>query len=392
MGKNNSKIAPKNRKEKMEIGIIILKPILLTVLPLLFKKAYDIWQDSESLDGKKDGKFLFIFIIILTVHLCISVYFAISENKMREKKHKEEIKGYKNEIKEQKDINKKNILLLADYSNKIDNFHKDVSKQSKIIEDQKNEILSYKEKITKMSNELKAYHTESKDTAFLLIDQIITGTANDIYREIKRIRNNVHSEVLDWKLVESNCDKICQMVYDYVRSIAQRGDGFSVSVVFKAAENNIEGYYMPSRISSDKNKPSIYRNFEPKEKYVKYCFNDLLQNTSTKHKICKDKEEIKASFEKPDADYSQYIGIPIYCTGSKKIALMQIIAYNESVIFEDIALLEYITTNLFIPIANLVLLVDKTENILQIINNIDPIKVVDKDNKVKSGFFRKGKK
>ncbi len=355
--------------ERKENFINTIKPLFLTFLPIIFKNYYDLWKVNKNIS--ENIKPLLLFIIFVLLDVAAIVFFSYYDFKIRDKEHKSQIKILKEKVKQKDTIIKNNSVSLKNSNNEINALKKTITEKNKKIE-----------KLNKSLNELSLENEEykhkliinsnnSKATAFTLIDEIVSGTADNLYQEIKRIKNDEHTEIIDWSMIETYCDKICKTLFEYILNISKNGKIFSVSIIFKMNKNSKEGYIMPSRYNSDKHTPKIYRNFESKDKYENYCFHELFANTSTNYKICMNKEEIKQNFENYKPDYSQYIGIPICCTGGKKIALIQVVAYKDSVISDSRESLESLITELFIPIANSVFLINKIENSLQILNEVN---------------------
>ncbi len=361
-------IISKNTDKKEKI-INIIKPLFLTFLPIVFKNYYDLWKVNKNISENITPLLFFVVFFLLDVGAI--VFFSYYDFQIRDKEHKLQIKAHKKEIKEKNKIIKNNSDLLNRNRDEIIDCKNTISEKDKKIEELNKSLAELRFENEECKHKLVINSNDSKTTAFALIDEIVSGTADNLYQEIKRIKNDEHTEIIDWSLIETYCDKICKTLFEYITKIAKKGKLFSVSIIFKTNKNSKEGYIMPSRYNSDRHTPRIYRNFESKEKYENYCFHALFENTSTNYKIYMNKEELEQHFENYKPDYSQYIGIPICCTGGKKIALIQVVAYKDSVISDSQESLESLITELFIPIASSVFLVNKIENSLQILNNIN---------------------
>lgn len=360
----------RKKTEKKEKFINIIKPLALTFLPIIFKNYYDLWKVNKNIS--ENIRPLLIFIVFLLLDVAAIIFFSYYDFQIRDRDHKAQIKEYKSKIKEKDNVIKNNSKSLNIKENEINVCKKSITEKDKEIGKLEKSLAELQSENEEYKHKLVINSNDSKATAFTLIDEIVSGTADNLYQEIKRIKNDEHTEIIDWGIIETYCDKICNTLFEYIKKISKKGKLFSVSIIFKMNKDSKEGYIMPSRYTSDKHKPKIYRNFEQKDKYENYCFHVLFENDSTNYKICMNKEELKQNFENYKPDYSQYVGIPICCTGGKKIALIQVVAYKDSIISDSKESLESLITELFVPIANSVFLINKIENSLQILNKLNP--------------------
>ena len=172
-----------------------------------------------------------------------------------------------------------------------------------------------------------------------------------------------HAEITDWEKVQSYCNSICRIVYNFIQEIAHCGNQFSVSVFFKRSNNGILEYNMLSRVSYDRHNPASYNTFRSEEDVKFFHFKKLFDKCITRASILPTKDAIRAAFTDCDGvNYSQYIGIPVACTGNKMIAILQIVSYNDSIIASSEKEIQELVDNYLSTYANLILLADKTEN------------------------------
>lgn len=79
------------------------------------------------------------------------------------------------------------------------------------------------------------------------------------------------------------------------------------------------------------------------------------------------KEEIQKNFffnnETDKTKYNQYVGIPIYCPGNNMIALLQIIAHKDCIIYSDKDKLGKLIESIGMVYSNFALLGDKIEKV-----------------------------
>ena len=197
---------------------------------------------------------------------------------------------------------------------------------------------------------------------------LIKSFADSIY---KMVNSKIgHAEIADWATVKNHCDIICNIVYDFIRSTALRGDEFSVSVFFKRTLNEENQYIMLSRTSYDNHNPASYNVFRTEEEVKSYYYKRLFDEARTWPAILSTKETIHSAFYNCDGvDYSQYVGIPIACLGNKMIANLQIVSYNDSLIAKNKEDIQKLVDDYLWVYANLILLADKVENAVSSFSN-----------------------
>lgn len=205
-----------------------------------------------------------------------------------------------------------------------------------------------------------------------LMNSTIVDSSNSVYNSIVKARDSDHTEPKNWDLIKTNGDKVCQVLYEYICSTAAEGHDFSVNIIFKQEKDGEPGYRMECRVATRGHAvPTIYQTFKSQRDAQGSCYSNLLENQDLEPKICFNKKEVSAEFQKYDDLTSQYIGIPIYCAGGNKFALLQVVAYNNSKIRSTRPEMKDVIDNFFVPVANLVLLVNKAENVIQMINSFN---------------------
>lgn len=198
-------------------------------------------------------------------------------------------------------------------------------------------------------------------------NSILANLSSTLYESVKSYRHNKHTEIENWAMINANCDDICSGMHTLVNKIAEKGDKFSVSIIFKVQKNGEDGFYMASRSAYNLNNPAMYRTFVSNNEAGKRHYKKLLNDENAQIEILANKDEVKNAFAGYDKKYNQYVAIPICCPGNKKIALLQIVAYDDCVIASDKEDLREITNQYFLFFSNLGLLANKIENIIQCI-------------------------
>ena len=180
------------------------------------------------------------------------------------------------------------------------------------------------------------------------------------------------------------CDTVCQAIYNYIlkqSNIAQTDGGIiDIEVAFvKLIESDwheqgqekricLCGHYHPTR-----NGPKI----QGKRRVISedgYHDEQLFLSKADYPDILLDDKEIEKAFKlRPENtyDYSQYLGIPVFCitsaNTSKMVGLLEIICHGKSVLSHSRDNIASMANHLFTPYAYLFLLLLKMEKALRAI-------------------------
>lgn len=202
------------------------------------------------------------------------------------------------------------------------------------------------------------------------VNSFLIKYSNKLYSVVKKANNEQHTEVQDWVTVESYFDDVCKALYDFLKEICETGNNLSVSIVCKVMQNGTNGFYMASQYGHNLNRPGMYRNFVDEEDAKDKLYCKIINSNNIDFQVCASKRDVKKKFDKSptDKNYSQYIGIPIYCSGKKIIALLQIVAYDNTKISSDKRKLREIANQYCVFFSNLGLLINKIENIIQYVD------------------------
>lgn len=239
----------------------------------------------------------------------------------------------------------------------------------KYDDEQMTELNTYKEKTEILRNDLE--QTRNKfdilSGVYKNISRILHNDSNDLHNLVKKKKS--HSEIDNWKELQSNCNVICDELLTLVKSVSECGEKFSVSIIFKRVTGNLVEFNMLSRESYSGHYPAMHNTFKKEEEFKNYHFKHLFDSNISRPNYLTTKEEIRVAFSNCDGvDYSQYMGIPIACTGNKMIGILQIISYEDSIIAKNKQQMEKLYNDYFCAFANLILLADKIENIEQLIS------------------------
>lgn len=281
----------------------IVKSIILTVLPLTYGIAFPYAIELDATNPSK-GTLIFGSIVMLILHIVVLIAYGCVENRQ-----KQENSNYSKtliEIKEAK-------------------------------------------KLIKMT------------------DEIVYDVATSIHGLI--LEHKEHSEINDWKYMEAKGDIICREAFHILNKIAEKGEEFSVSIMFRQTKDGKKGYTMLSRVANDtSHKPKTYRNFVGEDDAAGYCYKKIFDEAPSRPMILPDKKAIGRMFKDADAvPYTQYIGLPIICKENRVVGVLQIVAYNDSIIAKQKKALNKLCDDYFCVFATLMLLIDKYENVQQCI-------------------------
>lgn len=199
-------------------------------------------------------------------------------------------------------------------------------------------------------------------------EKVVFDNADKMYQTV--IKKQDHKDIQDWSWIQAQGDEVCNALYRFIVDIAERGSEFAVSIILKKNEDGVKGYTMSSRKASDaSHTPKSYRHFvtegevESEGKYYK----KILDNPPGEPVILLNKREIANKFSKDSGGYSQYIALPISCTGRKPVGIMQIAVYNDSRLSQDRRTIKRFCDNYFELGSRIMLLTYKNENIHQLI-------------------------
>ncbi len=197
-------------------------------------------------------------------------------------------------------------------------------------------------------------------------NKVILDNANKLYGMVQNKKG--HSDIVNWDWMQSRGDDICDAIYNFIKKIAERGSNFSVSMMFKKVKNGVQGYTMMSRSSNNASHiPKAYRNFVPETEVLNSYYKKIFDENPSRPKILLNKKEIEENFVDINGiNYSQYIALPISCKG-KIIGLIQIVAYDESLVASTKSELLRLCDDYFVIAQSTILLSDKSENIQQIL-------------------------
>lgn len=189
--------------------------------------------------------------------------------------------------------------------------------------------------------------------------------ATKIYKLIENARETKNIDLNIWNHHEVS-DFVCSELYQLIKSLAKQGEDFSVSYIIPEKDKKSKThYFMISYDGNETAKPHIYNHSIPKKEADKYYFAKLFKKNNPAVSYLMDSQEVAVAFYYADPNdkgkYSQYVGIPVYCSGHNMIGLLQIVAHNNSTITSERAQMERIVNKYVMGYANLILFAEKVQ-------------------------------
>lgn len=189
-------------------------------------------------------------------------------------------------------------------------------------------------------------------------------SAESIHELVKNARQTGEIDTRIWNYRRIS-DFVCTQLYHFIKSIAYKGENFSVNYIIPAPNGKRE-YFMLSYDGNETDRPNIYMCSISQTKAAPFYFARLFQRNNPAVSYLTTSEEVSAHFyfasENSRGKYSQYIGIPIYCEGNNMLGLLQIVACEGSVIAAERTQLEYIVHRYIMGYADLILFAEKIQS------------------------------
>ena len=227
----------------------------------------------------------------------------------------------------------------------------------------------------------KQLHKEMQDKMNELVKQnelyllIFSSFQNEFGKSAYAINNMtkiaIEQRVLritEWS-VNNEYQFVCDTLYSIIKNIGEKGGKYSISIISKIKSEGIDYYIMNARHSFNDAKPSMYLNGVKEEDAKNYYYARLFMENQQSPTVLMNSEEIRNAFyyqhnSVHKYEYSQYIGIPIACSGNHVIGLLQIIGHQGCVISNSKEVIDSIIDNIVYPFVQYGLLASKIERLL----------------------------
>lgn len=162
---------------------------------------------------------------------------------------------------------------------------------------------------------------------------------------------------------------ICNSIYNLLCEICNPCNDFTVNIMLAdaTATGNKRNITMIAHKGKYEKYPSKFEEKLYFNKYSSFYAVKVCKSNNTDIRILTTKAEVNEKFVYVDEDhpeYSQYVGIPIVCSGNKIICLLQICAFGNDKIGETKADILQIITKYIFPFTHYALLTYKVEKSL----------------------------
>lgn len=203
-------------------------------------------------------------------------------------------------------------------------------KGTKILEARNKEIETLKNEIKLKEKEIETYENSQ-----IALSAIFEASANDINITANNIKKNNIVSLDNWNF-KKECKWICEKVLSIITNLSINGDEFVVSIfqLNPLAKGKSKSITMIAHSSRFGNTPDIYEKPLSFRKNSEFYAVKLFKRNKHEINVLIDKKEVNEKFiykdENNHPDYSQYIAIPIHCSGNDMLSLLQIIAFGDS--------------------------------------------------------------
>lgn len=256
-------------------------------------------------------------------------------------------------------------------------------KYYKIEENIQSDISSLNEQIVQLNSyiEFEKKKNSTYNKVILSLTSLFNKSADSINDIAKKLLNR--NATLDKWNYKTVCVGICNGIYETLCVYSGYYD-FSVSIMLY--DINARGKSKNIRMIAEKSKyegnSSIFDIPLNLNKYKDFYAVKMFKKSSPKISILTTTEDINLNFVFSDNSdehpkYSQYVGIPILCSGKQMISLLQICAFDESMIADTKDKIMEIINEYILPFVYYALLNNKIEK--GFLNSISMIKEVEQD-------------
>ena len=254
--------------------------LILTVAIGLLGSSMGSW------DSEKDSYFTIKLIILVIISLVFIAFLILS---------------YKFDKKEKKELKEK---------------EQKIEELNKIIE-QKNKIIRTFEK------------------SQLAMATIFQKSADDINDTANNIKNDEIISINLWNFKKVS-KWICERLLGLVEELATEGSDFAVSIfqMNPIKKGKTRGITMIAHSSKYGNTPDVYETSLSFKNNSEFYAVKLFSKSKHELTVLIDKNEVNEKFiykdENSHPDYSQYVAIPIHCSGNDMLSLLQIVSFGTS--------------------------------------------------------------
>lgn len=198
------------------------------------------------------------------------------------------------------------------------------------IQEKNEKIVILEQQNRELRKEIEVY-----EESHIAMAAIFEKSAQDINETANSIMNQKEITFNIWNF-KKECKWICEKVLNIVEELSIKDGEYAVSIfqINPLAKGKSKGITMIAHSSKYGNTPDVYETsltFRNNGdffavKLFKKCKHDIV--------VLIDKNEVNEKFvykdENNHPDYSQYIAMPIHCSGNEMLSLLQIVAFGEA--------------------------------------------------------------
>lgn len=242
-------------------------------------------------------------------------------------------------------------------------------------------VVFYSNQEDKMNKELKELTDKNKslNTILFKLDNLsktnayIVNAFSECAESWSKNLNTFANEVKGSGKVSEKCwdkiklyDTLCVQCRDTIKKYCGKDDNSKVSVGFISYTEDKDGTAWVKMIAHSNPESTRPHSFGKLEKLAesRYYYADLIKENNSNIDLAVNNEEILRKFKNVSlttdlSKYTQYIGIPVYCSSKKRLGIFQVVTKYEYIIEKDRVSLEKFATDFIIPYINLIILIDK---------------------------------
>lgn len=216
--------------------------------------------------------------------------------------------------------------------------------------------------------------SEIYDMVFKSLGNLIDISQKDINELTKQIINSNNQVLLNWNL-ENIANYICRDIVNILSKVSKNGTDISVNIYIrhkkKLAKRTQDYIQMIAHWGGTNSTPSILNTDILLTKKKNWQYAKLFLDNNPKIVVYPSEEEIRKNFEyngSPDkyvGEYTQYIGIPISCSGGNILSSLEIISHHGTIIADTKDEILGIINKYIIVYRNYALLTHKIEKSLK---------------------------
>lgn len=249
------------------------------------------------------------------------------------------------------------LLILYIYTSyAYDKAEKNKDKEKNELQKEINKINTEK---SQLEREVNSFDRGMRELATLCYDS--SNSLNKLSEHI--LKGDVALDIWSFKKVATG---ICNSIYNLLCETCAPYDDFTVNIMLSdvTATGNKRNITMIAHKGKYEKYPGKFEEKLYFTKYSSFYAVKLCKSNNTDIRILTTKEEVNEKFvyvDEDHPDYSQYVGIPIVCSGNKIVCLLQICAFGNSKIAESKAEILKIIKKYIFPFTHYALLAYKVE-------------------------------